>query len=411
MRGLRRAAALGNADWHLGAPLLMALCASWDTDVATVTAGIAAYSFGQGLALPLWGWAADRFGPGRSLRAGLTLAAVAAAGSALCPGPLYWVVLRTVAGAGFAAVTPSVSLFFESLRPARTRQRAFAAITTVTATSAIASPLLADLTVRLGSWRLAFAVIALLTSVTAARVRTTDTPAPGTARMHPARERFTQDRLTQERPTQERPTQDRPTQDRLLTQDRPTAGRLLPKTHPRAYGTVIALGAAEGAALLGLPALLAPALAMMGAQAATPAALVLYASGVLAGTLLLRRHARAWQPGRLLAAGGCLAGTGAVLAAALPSPATLLLCAVLLGVGWGYLHTTLQTWLPRLVPEAARARAAALFSASALMSSSAAVALSTGLLTGGRLGAVFTLGTALCAALTCWTVRMARRWT
>lgn len=139
MRGLRWAAALGNADWHVGAPLLVALAAAWHTDIATVTAGIAAYPLGQGLALPLWGWLADRYGPGHCLRAGLALATAASVGSALCPGPVYWVPLRAAAGAGFAAVTPSISLFYETLRPAGDRQRAFATLTTVTATSAIAS--------------------------------------------------------------------------------------------------------------------------------------------------------------------------------------------------------------------------------------------------------------------------------
>ncbi|WP_055575711.1 MFS transporter [Streptomyces albus] len=139
MSALRWAAALGNADWHLCAPLLVALAAAWHTDIATVTTGVAAYSLGQGLALPLWGWLADRYGPGCSLRTGLVVAAAASVGSALCPGPGWWVALRTAAGAGFATVTPSVSLYFETLRPAPARQRAFAALTTVTAASALAS--------------------------------------------------------------------------------------------------------------------------------------------------------------------------------------------------------------------------------------------------------------------------------
>lgn len=369
MRGLRWAAALGNADWHVCAPLLVALAATWDTDIPTVTAGIAAYPLGQGLALPLWGWLADRYGPGNCLRAGLVLASAASVGSALCPGPVCWVSLRAAAGAGFAAVTPSVSLFYETLRPADVRQRAFATLTTVTSSSAIASPLLADVALRCGSWRPAFAVIALLTAVTACRVRVGDRVSGG------------------------------------------GAGSTAPAvSSPVPYLMVLGLGAAEGAVMLGLPALLSPALAMSGAETSASAVLALYAGGVLVSTLLLRRHARSWGPRRLLVTGGWLGAGGAVLPALLPGPAVLMLCAVLLGTAWSYLHTTLQTWLPRLLPVRARARAASLFSASALLASSASVALAGSLLQDGGHAAVFAAGAALCAVLTCCTVLVARRW-
>ncbi|MGP3976274.1 MFS transporter [Streptomyces sp. 8N114] len=377
MSALRWAAALGNADWHLAAPLLAALATAWHTDIGTVTAGLAAYSLGQGLALPVWGWLADRYGPGRSLRTGLLVAAAASVGSALCPGPAWWIALRTAAGAGFATVTPSVSLYYESLNPAQARQRAFATLTTVTAASAIASPVLADTVLRCGSWRPAFAVIAVLTAVTVCRIRAATRPGPvppEQARTHGKRPHAAGERCSS------------------------------------AYGTVLGLGAAEGAVMLGLPALLAPALATAGGQASTSAVLVAYAVGVLGSTLVLQRHARVWGPMRLLATGGSTGVAGALLAALVPGTAVLMLSAVLLGTAWSYLHTTLQTWLPRLLPAPARARAASLFSASAILASSATVALTTSLLQEGRHATVFATGGVLCAALTCWTLYVARRW-
>ncbi|MGY1438718.1 MFS transporter [Streptomyces reniochalinae] len=412
MSALRWAAALGNADWHLCAPLLVALAAAWHTDIATVTTGIAAYSLGQGLALPLWGWLADRYGPGHSLRTGLAVAAAASVGSALCPGPGWWVALRTAAGAGFATVTPSVSLYYESLRSAPARQRAFATLTTVTAASAIASPVLADTVLRIGSWRPAFAVIAVLTAVTIWRL--------GDTRSGPARTPASGDPRGAGGLTASS-TAGGP-KGHVRTAGEPAYGPPAPAPDERAprggsaartcaaYGTVLGLGAAEGAVLLGLPALLAPALATAGEETSTSAVLVTYALGVLTGTLVLRRHARVWSPKRLLGTGGSLAMTGAFLAAVLPGTAVLMLCAALLGVAWSYLHTTLQTWLPRLLPPPARARAASLFSAAAILASSATVAATTSLLQDGRHSAVFATGAALCAALTCWTLLVARRW-
>ncbi|MEU5950690.1 MFS transporter [Streptomyces sp. NPDC047525] len=375
--GLRWAAALCNADWHIGAPLLVALATTWHTDIASVATGIAAHSLGQGLALPLWGWLTDRIGPARSLRAGLLIAAVASAGLAFCPDVAYWIALRTAAGVGFAAVAPSVSLYYDRLHSPQARQSAFAGLTTVTAASAIAAPVIAGTAVQIGSWRPAFALLALLTAATALRIRPSS-----------ARERDITVLAASKRPSGLRPHAPMGT----------------------AYVTVIGLGAAEGAVMLALPALISPALAAAGTPQAASPALTVYAVGVLLGTLALRRHAPRWGPRRLLATGGSLAGTGALLAAATPSVAFVLLCAALLGVAWSYLHTTLQTWLPRLVPDRERARAASLFSASGMLAGSAVVATTTTLLQDGHRTLVFASGAALCALLTAWTTTAARRW-
>ncbi len=212
------------------------------------------------------------------------MAAAASVGSALCPGPGWWIALRATAGAGFATVIPSVSLYYGGLRPAQARQRAFATLTSVTAASGIASPVLADTVLRCGSWRPAFAVIALLTAVTVCRIRAATRSAP------PSRVDIGG-----------------------AYEDPPDA---VPGRPTAAYCTVLGLGAAEGAVMLGLPALLAPALATAGSQASTSAVLVIYALGVLTSTLVLRRHARVWGPPmRLLATGGSMGVTGALLAA------------------------------------------------------------------------------------------------
>ncbi|MFF9780024.1 MFS transporter [Streptomyces sp. NPDC013978] len=376
---LRWAAALGNADWCVMGPLVTALAAAWHTDVATVTAGIASYSLGYGCALPLWGVMADRYGPGRSLRLGLLCATAASVACVFCPGPDWWVVLRMAAGASFAAVTPSVSLCCEYMASASERHRAYAGITTVAAATAVATPFLATLVTRIGSWRQTFAVVALLAAVTMCRLRV-DHPVTPTASGPDHRTRF-------------------------------TAGYGRRGRTRAAYWTVIGIGAAEGVALLTLPALLLPALAMSGAWAATSLAPALYAAAVCGSAALLRRHGRTWEPTRLLVLGGLTGASGAGLVAAWPGTAVLCCGALMLGVAWGCLHTTLQTLLPRLLPSPVRARAASLFAASAMLTSSVTIPIGTALLLEGLHAAVFTSGALACAGLTGLAVTLARRWT
>ncbi|MFC7986875.1 MFS transporter [Streptomyces sp. NPDC057336] len=368
-----------NADWGIAAPLLVALAATWHTDIASIAAGIAAHSLGQGLALPLWGWSADRFGPALSLRAGLLLAAAANAACACSPGVECWVALRAVAGVGFAAVAPSVSLCYDRLPTAGDRQRAFSGLTTVTAASAVAAPVVTGVAAHLGAWRSVFTVLALCTAATAVRVRV-DAPAA----------RYRAGAGAAPDPTR-----------------RPA---VRPARTGTAYLTVLGMGLAEGAVMLALPALLAPVLASAGAQRAASAALVVYAAGVLGSMLVLRQRSRRWGPVRLLTAGGSLGCAGAVLVAVAPGVAVILLCAAVLGVAWGCLHPTLQTWLPRLVPAAERARAASLFAAAAMLANSAVVAVGTSALQDGRHAPVFAVGAVLCALLTGWAATTARHW-
>jgi MFS family permease len=360
--------------------LIAVLATTWRTDVTTVTAGIAAYSLGNGCALPLWGAAADRHGARRVLRTGLLCAAVASAASAVCPGPAGWVGLRLAAGACFACVTPCVSLFCEATPSARERHRALAGITAAAAAAAVATPLLAMLVVRVGSWRQAFVLLALLVAGTAGLLRV-DRPAP-------------------------RPV---PAPGRPLSPAGPPGPAGAPAS--AAYWTVVGVGAAEGVALLTLPALLAPSLALSGAPTVTALVAALNPVGVCGSTVLLQGPCRHWHPTALLALGGVLGVAGAGLAAVSPGAFALCSVAVLLGLSWGCLHTTLQTWLPRLLPPRARARAASLFAASAMLTSSLTIPLSTSMLLDGARAAVFTTGAAACAGLTCLAMALARRWT
>ncbi|MFD0570566.1 MFS transporter [Kitasatospora gansuensis] len=170
-RGLRRAAVLANADWCVTTPLLPALAAGLGTGPGTVTLSVGLHSLGHACALPLWGRLVDRYGPQAAVRAGLLLAAVASAGSALATGAGPWLVLRVLAGAGFAALTPAIAARHAAVADPGARQRRFAGLTTATSVSAVLTPLLAGLAVAHGSWRLLFGALAVGAGLTVAGLR------------------------------------------------------------------------------------------------------------------------------------------------------------------------------------------------------------------------------------------------
>ncbi|WP_051797779.1 MFS transporter [Streptomyces sp. NRRL S-337] len=352
---LHLAAAVGNADWHLTAPLLGVLATSLHTDLATVTAAIGVYSLGQGLALPLWGRLSDRFGPRRALRWGLAVAALSAAVAAVAGDPRLWVAARAACGAGFAAVAPCAGLYHDALGAFADRRRAYARMMTLTSAVAVGAPLLAGLAARFTSWRAVFAVVALLAAVLARHTRAL----PPTAAPSPVRTRGPRLRSL-----------------RLL--------------RSRGLWVLAGLGVAEGLVLLGVPALLAPTLTAVGAgDRAGLLVTVVYGASVCAGSVAVRRLPGPGRPWVLLAAGGAAGLLATVLLAVRPAVPVVFAAAVLLGLAWGPLHTTLQTWAPRLLAPGARGTAASVLAMSGVLACAAGVALAAPLVERGALTVLF----------------------
>ncbi|MFI7011940.1 MFS transporter [Streptomyces sp. NPDC050145] len=368
--GLRGAAAIANADWYATAPLLAVLVPVLRTDVATLTLSIGGHLLGHGIALPVWGRLVDRFGARRALRAGLVVAALALAGSALCATVGVWIALRTLTGAAFAVVTPVTAVHYGTAATGVARQQAFATLVTVSSASAILAPLLIGTLDGPTVWRLVFAALALLTagSVWA----TWALPEPALA-------------------------------------ERPVRGAGAGAVRHRRWCAVAAVGALEGATLLALPALLAPALTGAGVGGGQSAVVVAYGIGVFVSSLWLRHHVRLWAARSLLGLGGVCVVGASLVGGQRVSLTTLIPAAVLLGVAWSYLHTTLQAWLPRLLPEEARGTAASVFATSGMLSGALSVALAAPLLTRGMSTEVFTAGAVAGVLLTVGVLPLPRR--
>jgi predicted MFS family arabinose efflux permease len=135
---------------------------------------------------------------------------------------------------------------------------------------------------------------------------------------------------------------------------------------------VLALGLAEGFVLLG-PLTFLPATLQADGIGVTAAGLLtaVYGISVLVFARVVKRRSRATTPTRLIVTGGALAiSCYTVLTLSQGMWAVLGGC-VLLGAGWAFLHSTIQTWATDVTPDA-RATAVSLYA--------------TMLFTGGALG-------------------------
>ncbi|MFD7919044.1 MFS transporter [Streptomyces sp. NPDC059740] len=516
---LRWVAAVENVDYHVAAPILPAIAYSLHTDLATVTYSVSIYTLGYGLALPVWGRLVDRHGPRRVLAGGLLLAAAAGAGSAVAPGTTPWLLSRAFAGAGFAAVTPSISAYLQAATSSATRQRGFAILLAATSVSAVLTPLLAGAAAAWDKWRAAFAMVAVLTVLAARHARglpDLHSPVrrrPGAGRAHAAGRRRRllgrvrvriPARLRPARPASRAPAHARPrpahpaesaavrgaappprvttvrsgpaharTAARTPTHARTGApsraaaahpgtstgpqartantrqgpgathhgpparglrptrrrGRQAGPSHARRRGdrprpglgetplvrapgfwAVLALGCAEGAVMIGLPSLLAPALSARGLDRAVAPVMAAYGLSILVGAVLVRRQARSTSARGLLLVGGHLGIAAALVGAVRLHLPTFLVSSVLLGAAWSYLHTTLQTWVPQLLPAEIRATTASLFATSGILSSAAAVGVAAPLIQLGWQEQVFCVAAVVCAGLTVMAAVIGSRW-
>jgi hypothetical protein len=87
-----------------------------------VAAGVvAAYTFAYGFLQLVWVYASDRWGRLGIIRVGLALASVATVASAFAPDIASLIVLRGIAGAGFAAVVPSTITYIGDRVPVEKR--------------------------------------------------------------------------------------------------------------------------------------------------------------------------------------------------------------------------------------------------------------------------------------------------
>jgi len=140
---------------------------------------------------------------------------------------------------------------------------------------------------------------------------------------------------------------------------------------------VFALAFTEGAIMLGAMPFLATALEHAGVAAAVAGhRITAYGLGLWALAKVVKRLSGRWPVPVLMTVGGAQMCAGFALASAHVSMATVAVTALLLGGGWSFLHSSLQTWATSVVPEARGTTIA--FFASALFVGSAVASWAAG---------------------------------
>lgn len=369
---LSAAAFVSSLDRFAVSPLLVVIAADLGVTLAQTVAIASRYFLAYGLLQPLWGIVSDRYGRVRLLRGALLGAAAAAVASAFAPTLGALVAARLVTGGLFGAVVPtSLTYVGDTVAPARRQAALTDLMAAIAAGTAVATAVAGLLSHAIG-WRGVFALPAAAALACWWGLRSTDEPAL-------------------------------PAPGRLLDPVR----RAL--TDPWAL-LVYALVFVEGAILLGPLTLLAPALQSRGVEAgAAGLATATYGVGVWVFARLVRRLSGHWPTWRLMAVGGAAMAVGYALVAAWVSVPTVIATAVLLGVGWAFLHSSLQTWATGVVPSA-RGTVVAFFAAALFVGSSLSTSTAGPFADRGQWGIVFGVASAAAVPLTIAAVGGRRRY-
>ncbi|SEH00640.1 Predicted arabinose efflux permease, MFS family [Nonomuraea solani] len=355
-------------------PMLVLIAADLNVSLSASVAAASGYYLAYGLTQPLWGVLSDRFGRVRVMRVALFGAALAGLVSAVMPELWALVVARVVTGACFGAVIPTGLTYVGDTVEQSVRQRALTDLMAAAALGTALATGLSGVVAGLLDWRVAFTVPAVCALACALSLRSLpEPPRPDTAG-HGVR--------------------------RYL-------GAVL--GHRWAL-LVFGLAFTEGAIMLGAMPFLAPALQHTGLAAAVAGlAITAYGLGLWAFAKLVKRLSGRWPAPVLMGVGGVQLCAGFAIVAVHVSVPTVAATALLLGGGWSFLHSSLQTWATSVVPEA-RGTSIAFF-ASALFVGSAVASWAAGFLAEqGRYGLLFGIAAAAAIPLTAVAVLTKRHY-
>jgi len=372
-RLLQLTAFVSTLDRFAMPPMLIAMSRDLDVPLTQIVQAAGAYFLAYGLMQPVWGMVSDRLGLVRTIRLALMLAAVMTTAAALTGTPLALGLARGLAGACFAAAIPASLIYIGDTVPAQRRQRDVTDLMVGVALGTAVASAGAGLLAQLLSWRIAFVVTGLAALSLVAALRHLAEPPRTRVHRHPLAP--------------------------LAQVARSGPARL-----------VLSLAFVEGAVLLGMLTLLPPAVEAAGVGAATAGAVIaVFGIAVFGFARVVGVLSRRLHTSRLIALGACSAFVACSLAALSRAPAMAVIVAVLLGLGWAAMHSSLQTWATEVLP-AARSTVVSLFAGSLFIGSAVSALVVAGPAEANRYGEVFTWAAVLVIPLGLLATRGRARW-
>lgn len=344
-------------DRFLIGPLLVLIARDFRETLGAAAAVATLYLLLYGILQPVYGFLSDRLGRVRVMRGALIGIVASNVFCALAPTLTLLVLARGVAAAFAAALLPTSLVYVGDRVPFDRRQQVIANVLAAGALGTVAATAGAGLAGRYASWRLVFLVPAALAMVNAVVLGRLPESLPAEAGAGP----FTQIR-------------------RVLS-------------HPWAVA-LIAIAVAEGAVMLGFLTFLAPALQARGVSSALAGLVVaVYGVAVFASLQLVKRILRrvGMSPVLMIVTGGTILLAAYGVAAWGQAVPNILLTSALIGVGYSFLHSTMQTWATEVVPEA-RGTATSLFVTAVFTGASLAHTRITPLASSERFGRLFLTG-------------------
>jgi predicted MFS family arabinose efflux permease len=363
IRLLQLTAVVSTLDRFAMPPMLVAIAVDLGAPLSAIVHAAGAYFLVYGLMQPVWGTVSDALGRVRTMRLTLLLAGLFTITSAFAWDPVSLGVLRGIAGGLFGAAYPSLLIYIGDTVPAAVRQRDIARLMVGVAVGTSVASVGAGALAATTSWRIAFVLTGLASLALAALLH-----------------RLPEPRIHRESGTS------------LLAPLRTVA-------RSRVALFVLAMAFTEGAVLLGALTLLPAAAEDAGATAAVAGAVTgVYGISVFLGARLIGRLSATWHPARLIALGGVAAVAACATLTVSRDPRAAVAAALMLGLAWTAMHSSLQTWATEVLPQA-RASIVSLFAGSLFVGSALGAVLVADLAEAGRYDVIYLLGATLAVPL------------
>ncbi|TDV53871.1 MFS transporter [Actinophytocola oryzae] len=323
LRLLQFGAFTSQFDRLMIAPMLVVIAREMGRSVEAVSQAAAIYFLCYGVAQVGWAVVSDRLGRVRTMRIALLLAMVGGLASAVVPGVGWLVAARGLTGACFAAAIPGALVYIGDTVPVKLRQAPLTDLMTSAAVGMAVATVTAGAIADFASWRAAFALTALVGGALSFLLRGLAEPELGP-----------------------------PPPVWSSVKGVLTNGPAL---------LVLGLVLVEGLVLLG-PLTFLPVVLHASGLSVTLSGLLTaaYGASVLVFARVVKGRSRTMAPWRMILLGGGMAVLAYVGTVVSHGAVAVVVGTVLLGGGWAFMHSTLQTWATDMAP-GYRATAVSLF--------------------------------------------------